>query len=283
MENWLTADQYFGDDLPLVVIKHSQHSKTGLHRHEFFEMVFIERGVSLHSHEGQIQILTAGDLFLVLPGEAHSYISTHNTDLYNCLFDREAFLCFQSDIENLPELSFIFDGRSAEPVERVHAGTAQRHQIGLLMEQISWEMANRPIGWPLKCKSLLAELFLIYARLLGNSRQEAQESGANFRRIMKAVAYIEEHYNQEITVHEVAQAAGLSAGYLSRQFRHFLGTTPLEYARNFRMAKAAELLSDEEKSVASVASELGFGDTASFSRQFRQITGISPTGFRKSI
>jgi AraC-like DNA-binding protein len=48
------------------------------------------------------------------------------------------------------------------------------------------------------------------------------------------------------------------------------------------MAKAAELLRCETKSIAAVARELGFGDTALFSRQFRQVTGISPTGFRKN-
>ena len=101
------ADQYFDTGFPLVVIKNSQHGKTSLHRHEFYEIVYIDPGVSLHSHEGQIQILTAGDLFLVLPGEVHSYISTHNTGLYNCLFTAEAFAGLETDISALAELGWI--------------------------------------------------------------------------------------------------------------------------------------------------------------------------------
>ena len=80
---------------------------------------------------------------------------------------------------------------------------------------------------------------------------------------------------------EMARAAGLSTGYLSRQFRYFLGTSPSEYARSFRMAKAAELLRNEQHSVAAVARDLGFHDTGLFSRQFRMVTGLSPTGYRK--
>ena len=278
----IRTDLYLDTGYPLLVIKNRQHGKTKLHRHEFFELVYIDHGVSLHSHEGQIQILTAGDLFLVLPGEVHSYINTHNTGLYNCLFKAEAFAGLETDIAALAELKWILQGRSQERVERVHAGMSQRQQIALILEQISWEKINQPIGWQLKCKSLLMELFVTYARLLGTRRQETQETSANFRQILKAVAYIEQHYDQEITVDDIARAAGLSSGYLSRQFKHFLGTSPSEYARSFRMAKAAELLRQADLSIAAVAKELGFGDTALFSRQFRQVTGISPTGFRKN-
>jgi AraC-like DNA-binding protein len=280
---WLTrSEQYFDSTFPLVVIRNSHHSKTSLHRHEFYELVYIDHGVSLHSHEGQTQILTAGDLFLVLPGEVHSYISTNNTGLYNCLFKAEAFAGMEQDIAALDELGWLLKGRGSERLDRVHAGTALRQQIVLDLEQIGWEKSNQPIGWQLKCKLLLLDLFVVYARLLGSRRQETQETGANFRQILKAVAYIEQHFDQEITVEEIARAAGLSAGYLSRQFRHYLGTSPSEYARNFRMAKAAELLCQNDLSVADVARSLGFHDTTLFSRQFRQVTGISPTGYRKS-
>ena len=281
METWLTADQFFDLDFPLMVIKNNQHSKTALHRHEFYELVYIDHGVALHSHEGQIQILTAGDLFLVLPGEVHSYISTHQTGLYNCLFKAEAFIGMEADIAALGELSWLLKGRERSQADRVHASMAQRQQIVLILEQIDWEKSNQPIGWHLKCKLLLMDFFVLYARLLGNHRQKTQETGANFRQVLKAVAYIEQHYKQDITVEEMARAAGLSTGYLSRQFRYFLGTSPSEYARSFRMAKAAELLRNEQHSVAAVARDLGFHDTGLFSRQFRMVTGLSPTGYRK--
>ena len=281
MATWLTGDQFFGLDFPLVVIKNNQQGEIGLHRHEFYELVYIDQGVSLHSYEKQTQILTTGDLFLILPGEVHSYISTNQTGLYNCLFKAEAFAGAETDISALDELSWMLKSPGNRRVERLHADMAQRQQIVLLLEQIAWEKNSHPVGWRLKCKTLLLELLIIYARLLGNCRQESKETGANFRQILKAVAYIEQHYKREITVEEIARAAGLSSGYLSRKFKHFLGASPSEYARSFRIAKATELLRDEQKSIAMISRELGFADIALFSRQFRQITGISPTGFRK--
>lgn len=279
----IKKDQYFTDGFPLVVIKNSQHAKTALHRHEFYELVYIDHGVTLHSHEGQVQILTAGDLFMVLPGELHAYISTHNTGLYNCLFTSQALAGFEKELADLAELGWLLQSRQRENFARVNAGMAQRQQIALLLEQISWEKANQPLGWSIKCKILLLDLLLVYARLWGSQKQETEETGTKFRQVLQAVAYIEENYRQEIAVDAIAAAAGLSAGYLSRQFKHFLGTSPAEYARNFRMAKAAELLRKNDVSIAEIAKELGFSDAALFSRQFRQVTGISPTGFRKNI
>lgn len=284
MEALLTRNiTYFdAESFPLVVIKNEHHGKTNLHKHEFFELVYIDHGVTLHSHEGQTQILTAGDVFIILPGEVHSYISTNNTGLYNCLFTEGAYVGLERDIAAQDELKWILEGRGSSPLERVHAGMTERQEIVLLLEQIIWEKINRPVGWRLKSKMLLAGLLVTYARLVSNNRTRSGEASAHFKQILKAVAFIEQHYSQELPVEEIARAAGLSAGYLSRQFKSFLGTSPSEYARSFRMAKASELLRREDLSIAEVAHELGFADMALFSRQFRQVTGISPSGFRKN-
>ena len=276
------AGYFDGDTVPLEVIKNEHHDRTTLHRHEFFELVFIDHGVALHSHEGKTQILTAGDVFIILPGEVHSYISTHNTGLYNCLFQPEAVAGLEHDVRGIEELNWLITGHSRGAFERVHAGLTERQEIVLILEQIIWEKLNRPIGWQLKLKSLLLSLLVMYARLAGNRRLINSETNANFRQILRAVAYIEAHYDREVAVEDVAREAGLSAGYLSRQFKSYLGTSPSEYARNFRIAKAAELLRRADLTVADVAKALGFGDTALFSRQFRQVTGASPSGFRKN-
>jgi transcriptional regulator GlxA family with amidase domain len=56
----------------------------------------------------------------------------------------------------------------------------------------------------------------------------------------------------------------------------------MEYVKNFRIAKAMEQLKLSRKSVAEVAREVGFSDISHFSRQFKQVAGLSPTEFRKN-
>lgn len=273
--------QFFGEGLPPVFVMSAEHhDKVSLHSHEFFELVFIERGVTLHSHEGNTQILTTGDIFIILPGEVHSYITTNNTALYNCLFTQEALTGLEKYIMGLEGLEGLMSGR--KEFVRAHAGLAEIQEFLVCLEGMKWERLNQPVGWELKLKSLFESLLVTFARLFGKRTLASDGAIANFSHIMKAVSYIESNFVRDLPLEEVSKASGLSMGYLSRQFKSVLGTSPSEYARNFRMAKAAELLREEGKSVADVSSELGFSDLSLFSRQFKQVTGVSPTGFRKN-
>lgn len=273
--------QYFGPGMPpIFVMSTEHHAKTGLHSHEFFELVFIERGVALHSYEGNTQILTTGDVFIILPGEVHSYISTNNTALYNLLFTEEALKGIEGYISALEGLRKLLNRKSS--FERMHAGLAEMQELQVTLERIMWEQLNKPAGWELKLKSLFESLLVTYARLYGSHRAADGGGIANFSHIMKAVAFIENNYDKDMPLEDIAKESGLSTGYLSRQFKSVLGTSPSEYARNFRMAKAADLLRAEGNSVADVALKLGFSDISLFSRQFKQVTGVSPTGFRKN-
>jgi len=273
--------EYFEPGMPPVyVTSDKHHGKVSLHSHEFFELVFIERGVALHSHEGNTQILTTGDVFIILPGEVHSYISANNTSLYNCLFTVTAITGHERDIGTMEGLAWLLRGRTG--FQRVHAGLAETQELLLYLEKMIWERLSRTVGWELKLKSLLYGLLVAYARLFNNGPLSSEAANANFKHVFDAVAFIENNYRNDVSLEDTARAAGLSTGYLSKQFKNLLGSTPAEYARNFRMAKAAELLRNEANSVAYVAETLGFSDISLFSRQFKQVTGISPTGFRKN-
>lgn len=276
------SHEFFGEGRPPVYVAYNEHhGKTALHSHEFYELVYIKHGAALHSHEEETQVLTTGDVFIILPGEAHAYISTSNTALYNCLFTAEALSGVESLMEGIPGLRWLTAGRP-ERAPRIRAGLPEAQEILLSLERMSWEQMNRAEGWQIKLRSLLMSLLVFYARLY-NRRTEAQEKpNANYKSIMKAVAFMEEAYCRDVPIEEVAEAAGLSAGYLSRQFKLMLGTSPSEYARSFRMAKAAEMLREPERAVADIARTLGFADVSLFSRQFKQVTGFSPSGFRKN-
>lgn len=278
----LTGDGFFGEGRPPVYVAYNEHhGKTGLHSHEFYELVFIKQGAALHSYENETQVLTTGDVFVILPGECHAYISASNTSLYNCLFTDEAFAGVGNLVDGMPGLHRMTIGRR-ESSTRIRAGMPEAQEILLCLEKMIWEQVNRMEGWELKLRSLLYGLLVLYARLYGHSSAAMEEPNANYRGILQAVAFMEENYSRDVPIDEVAGAAGLSAGYLSRQFKSMLGTSPSEYARSFRMAKAAEMLRDESLSVAAIAKALGFSEVSLLSRQFKQVTGLTPSGFRKN-
>lgn len=95
--------------------------------------------------------------------------------------------------------------------------------------------------------------------------------------VKKAVEFIEKNFDQQLTLTEVAQAAGLSKSAFSRRFKQFLGVSFKTYLNQMRVSKAKHFISSEGMNVTEACYAVGFNDTAYFSRMFRKIEGISPS------
>ena len=75
----------------------------------------------------------------------------------------------------------------------------------------------------------------------------------------------------------------MSGSYLARVFREVTGHAPIEYLIHMRVRKAMELLRDTPWSVTKIAASVGFTNANYFSRQFKAVTGGSPTAYRKGV
>ena len=98
--------------------------------------------------------------------------------------------------------------------------------------------------------------------------------------IKKAVQYIENNFNEQIGLNDIADAVGLNASYLSRLFKKETGESITEHLTQFRIEKAKELLKDESLRLRDIAMAVGFNDVSYFSNTFKKIAGMSPTEFR---
>lgn len=83
-----------------------------------------------------------------------------------------------------------------------------------------------------------------------------------------------------VSLGELAGMAGLSRSHFSALFRRATGYGPLEYQTRLRMGRARELLDTTDRTVASIAHEVGYADPLYFSRQFRRIHGVTATDHR---
>lgn len=81
----------------------------------------------------------------------------------------------------------------------------------------------------------------------------------------------------------LADAVGVSPGHLARAFRARYGSSPGEYQRRVRVARAARLLASSGERLARVALEAGFHDQAHFTRAFGAHVGITPARFRRAL
>ncbi|RMG74367.1 MAG: helix-turn-helix domain-containing protein [Nitrospirae bacterium] len=101
--------------------------------------------------------------------------------------------------------------------------------------------------------------------------------------IMKAVCYMEEHYSDDLNVDQLASVANMSKFHFIKRFKETLGITPMRLITLFRIEKAKELLKNTERSISSVAIEVGFNDVTNFERHFKRLTGTTPSRYKKAL
>jgi len=94
----------------------------------------------------------------------------------------------------------------------------------------------------------------------------------------KAIKYINENYNKNISLKVVANHVYLNESYLSRSLKYRLGMGFSEYIRGLRMTKAIELLK-RGHSISKVAEEVGYSDYRQFSTNFKKHTGYNPSEY----
>jgi len=99
-------------------------------------------------------------------------------------------------------------------------------------------------------------------------------------RLRRIVDHVEAHLDHEIRIADLAEAVGVSAGYLHRAFRASLGQTPLAFVNERRVRRAQRIIESEPVSMIDVALRIGFQSPSHFTRTFRAVTGLSPSRYR---
>ncbi|MBE0696910.1 MAG: helix-turn-helix domain-containing protein [Anaerolineaceae bacterium] len=100
--------------------------------------------------------------------------------------------------------------------------------------------------------------------------------------IKQVLAYLQQNYTCQINRRDIADEVGVSENYLSQIFRQEITITPWDYLTRYRVQKAKYLLQNTSDSITQISAQVGFNDSAYFSRVFRKIMGQSPQDFRSS-
>lgn len=101
--------------------------------------------------------------------------------------------------------------------------------------------------------------------------------------IKKAMAYIQEHYQEQLTLNDIASHVYVSPSYVSRMFSRELNKNFVDYINEVRIEKAKELLRDVRYKTYEIADRVGIQDARYFSRLFKKHTNMTPTEYRDSL
>ncbi len=163
------------------------------------------------------------------------------------------------------------------------SGTAwQREALACLQD--AWQaVADEPPDYENEARYRLTTVL----RLLGAQCEEgggvkvSQQEQIAAERMKQMLRFVEEHYAEELTVERIAACVALSESACLRSFRQLLGITPIQYVKQFRVEKAAELLRSTRLRTGEIGAECGFTDGSYFIKTFRELKHCTPKEYRQ--
>ena len=116
----------------------------------------------------------------------------------------------------------------------------------------------------------------------GRQEETAQTENASGFIVRNALAYMEEHYQEKLTLNKVADQIYVSQWHLSKLLNKQEGKNFSEILNQIRINKAKELLKDPALRIADIAEMVGFVEVAHFSRVFKKVAGVSANEYRNT-
>ena len=229
-------------------------------------LIACSHGIRLYVDKIAID-LRQGSCILVLPAQRYTVeSSTGEAQLARFTFE-----------------TFEVKGRALHPI--AHPPLLCGYPYRLLYSQVKQVLGNEIWVKNRFCSSLTSsEMAMMQGRLqliLGMMAQLDQQavdlqSEEKTKMIQRTIQYIEQHYDEDLTVEQLANMAGIVRWQYSQQFKILTGKKPTDYLVHVRIDQAKKLLCNSTEPLNKIARQIGFKDEYYFSRCFHKLTGSTP-------
>lgn len=264
------------------------------HSHDFVEMAFVLSGHGKYKINERYYDVFEGDIIILNPGQKHQALFLDAANPTTEFFVGFSDVRFPGLPENyIPLEAFTHTPCGIEtPVSSedtcpvLHTTGELRQKIFKLCTSMSAENDVCRSGRYVMLKSYLMQMLILLLR--EQSEPVKIKTGCSFDSTSKKyvvdqiVGYLEEHYNEKISLDQIAENMYLSSFYISRIFKSETGDTPIRHLINIRLEKAKELLENGwNSSIQEIAAEVGYDDAYHFSKLFKKRYGMPPSQIRK--
>ena len=166
---------------------------------------------------------------------------------------------------------------------RLHSSSFRDDLVTALMRRLWSEAGSGTAPASLFLDGAITTLLGALLRTAEARRGTARHSRGGLApwQLRRVQEFLAEHLEQDITLRELAQLAGLSENHFCTAFRLSTGEPPHRYLTRLRLDRAKQMLSTPALSVTEVALAVGFGSSAHFSAVFRKREGTTPSEYRR--
>jgi len=230
------------------------------HFHKNYEIIYVLYGKVMCTINGKTKILTDGDFAFCLSNEIHSIKSQSASKVWIGVFSED----------------FIHE-----------FGKFQKGKTG---EDFSFRCPESLMSYLNEnfLKEKLDNVFVIKACLYAvcdeylkqNKLVEAKDKQSIL--MNDIVDYVENNYKKQISLNQLADSLGYEYCYFSKLFNKLFSMSFNSYINTYRFNAASEMLINTDMPVTEIAYESGFQSIRSFNNTFKNLSGRSPSDFRKN-
>lgn len=238
--------------------------------------VFRREGFSMHqlfvckSGEGTLKvddntfIIQKGSFFNLMPNIPHEYYG--NTEQWEVVWI--AFSGHQID-NVMAELKF----------NKTKVGMINNFdKIQALINKIFVTLRSEDEASKMIASGILYEILIeLYTNLFNKNGFDNPNGNAIINEVKR---YIDNHYNQDITIEELSNLVDVTPQYLCKQFKRYVNLRPFQYIALKRIQNAKKMLSNDTLSINDIAHLVGYHDCSYFCSIFKKYEMISPSEFR---
>ncbi|MCX2453912.1 helix-turn-helix transcriptional regulator [Pedobacter sp. PLR] len=246
------------------------------HKHNFYEILWLEKGPSMHTIDQHSFELSLDSIFFIAPGQIHELEKAEELRGYSIMFTAQ-FLALGDRPPDMPaQLSFM-----ENTYENPALSLPLKERDGLLA---SLNMLHAETGRTDRSVNIIRHLLLAFLFQVKRMVAEVpafRQDNLQVMTVKKFKKLVENHFKQETRLSFFAEALFMTPAHLNEVVKAITGKTAGETIRERLLLEAKRMLIHGHLTVGQIAAELGFADFSYFSRQFKKQEGMSPATFRK--
>lgn len=250
------------------------------HWHPEIEITYVQKGTMCYKVNHMIYHLKEGDIVFNNSGALHSGTMENQKDCayIPVTFDsRLIYGFFQSTVNSKYVDPVIQD--SMLPAICIDQSEPWHNPFREYLLRIINLDEKKPDFYELDITICLQSMWRLLLEHITYEPQASRENSLEYDRIKKILSYIEENYQNKITLNDIAGHIHLCESECTRLFKRHMNTTLFAFLQEYRIERSLEFLQDDQP-VSAVADKAGFSDPNYYSKVFAKIKGCSPREYR---
>ena len=276
------AEEEFQSDAMVAIKKICDYRNEEIHDHDFVEILYVLEGAGRHCVDGEEFTVKAGDLLFINYGSTHAFFVDDKLVAYNLMIRVDYFtknmikddnLFYMLALTSFEKIQHELNNRS--PL--VSFDYSERGDLANLFDNIELELSKNELG-----KLLVLDSYINIILCKVFRKIFVKDSDKDLLIPQDILDYINEHFNEKISLGDLSQRCFYNPAYFSRLFKKAFNMSFTDYIMDIRLKHCCELLKNSDYTIDRIIEECGFSDRNTFYERFKNKYGCTPSEYRNT-